>query len=233
MTLAHTHTASAAIRHSPQRTDRFPPPPPTNKRNQPTQNSYGTGLTDWDNCSMYGKLALFIFAAWAGAAVRTGQRASGLGWLLAHCVCQVSRARVLVRAHTRQRTPVIQHTTGQRRHRGPWYLRRCVCRHQQRRHAHGGLSNGLHVRVSAFVGWLFGSCWLCVLVSSRALRLTLRLAPACTNPPAPPQQLPHGAARHVCGAARGSTDWSPAGARGVHALLGHRTSQCAFGSVPL
>lgn len=33
------------------------------------QNSYGTGLTDWDNCSMYGKLALFIFAAWAGAEV--------------------------------------------------------------------------------------------------------------------------------------------------------------------
>uniref|UniRef100_A0A383W0U8 Uncharacterized protein n=1 Tax=Tetradesmus obliquus TaxID=3088 RepID=A0A383W0U8_TETOB len=31
-------------------------------------NSYGTGLTDWDNCSMYGKLMLFIFAAWAGAA---------------------------------------------------------------------------------------------------------------------------------------------------------------------
>jgi hypothetical protein len=36
----------------------------------PLQNSYGTGLTDWDNCSMYGKLALFIFAAWAGAEVR-------------------------------------------------------------------------------------------------------------------------------------------------------------------
>lgn len=35
----------------------------------PPQNSYGTGLTDWDNCSMYGKLALFIFAAWAGQAV--------------------------------------------------------------------------------------------------------------------------------------------------------------------
>eukprot|EP00879_Flechtneria_rotunda_P013364 GHRR01013954.1.p1 GENE.GHRR01013954.1~~GHRR01013954.1.p1 ORF type:complete len:506 (+),score=144.44 GHRR01013954.1:739-2256(+) len=31
-------------------------------------NSYGTGLTDWDNCSMYGKLVLFIFAAWAGSA---------------------------------------------------------------------------------------------------------------------------------------------------------------------
>lgn len=35
------------------------------------QNSYGTGLTDWDNCSMYGKLALFIFAAWAGQEVST------------------------------------------------------------------------------------------------------------------------------------------------------------------
>jgi len=33
------------------------------------QNSYGTGLTDWDNCSMYGKLVLFIFAAWAGSTV--------------------------------------------------------------------------------------------------------------------------------------------------------------------
>jgi hypothetical protein len=33
------------------------------------QNSYGAGLTDWDNCSMYGKLALFIFAAWAGQEV--------------------------------------------------------------------------------------------------------------------------------------------------------------------
>lgn len=32
-------------------------------------NSYGAGLTDWDNCSMYGKLALFIFAAWAGVQV--------------------------------------------------------------------------------------------------------------------------------------------------------------------
>ncbi|KAI8471372.1 MAG: OPT superfamily oligopeptide transporter [Monoraphidium minutum] len=30
-------------------------------------NSYGAGLTDWDMASMYGKLCLFIFAAWAGA----------------------------------------------------------------------------------------------------------------------------------------------------------------------
>ncbi|GBF88235.1 metal-nicotianamine transporter-like protein [Raphidocelis subcapitata] len=29
-------------------------------------NSYGCGLTDWDMSSMYAKLALFIFAAWAG-----------------------------------------------------------------------------------------------------------------------------------------------------------------------
>ena len=29
-------------------------------------NSYGTGLTDQDNCSMYAKVALFVFAAWAG-----------------------------------------------------------------------------------------------------------------------------------------------------------------------
>ena len=33
-------------------------------------NSYGCGLTDWDMASMYGKLCLFIFAAWAGAEVR-------------------------------------------------------------------------------------------------------------------------------------------------------------------
>lgn len=31
-------------------------------------NSYGCGLTDWDMSSMYAKLALFVFAAWAGAA---------------------------------------------------------------------------------------------------------------------------------------------------------------------
>lgn len=48
----------------------------------------GTGLTDWDNCSMYGKLMLFIFAAWAGAAV------SGTAWMLVawsfvlqNCLC--------------------------------------------------------------------------------------------------------------------------------------------------
>ncbi|WIA41031.1 hypothetical protein OEZ86_004669 [Tetradesmus obliquus] len=29
-------------------------------------NSYGCGLTDWDCSSMYAKLALFVFAAWAG-----------------------------------------------------------------------------------------------------------------------------------------------------------------------
>jgi hypothetical protein len=33
-------------------------------------NSYGCGLTDWDCSSMYAKLALFIFAAWAGVEVR-------------------------------------------------------------------------------------------------------------------------------------------------------------------
>lgn len=30
-------------------------------------NAYGTGLTDWSLASTYGKLALFIFGAWAGA----------------------------------------------------------------------------------------------------------------------------------------------------------------------
>lgn len=34
-------------------------------------NSYGCGLTDWDCSSMYAKLALFIFAAWAGVEVRS------------------------------------------------------------------------------------------------------------------------------------------------------------------
>eukprot|EP00878_Enallax_costatus_P040504 GHUV01046796.1.p1 GENE.GHUV01046796.1~~GHUV01046796.1.p1 ORF type:complete len:185 (-),score=2.07 GHUV01046796.1:1-555(-) len=34
-------------------------------------NSYGCGLTDWDCSSMYAKLALFIFAAWAGVEVTT------------------------------------------------------------------------------------------------------------------------------------------------------------------
>ena len=33
------------------------------------QNSYGSGLTDQDNCSMYAKLGLFIIAAWAGTQV--------------------------------------------------------------------------------------------------------------------------------------------------------------------
>jgi hypothetical protein len=33
-------------------------------------NSYGCGLTDWDCSSMYAKLALFVFAAWAGVEVR-------------------------------------------------------------------------------------------------------------------------------------------------------------------
>lgn len=33
-------------------------------------NSYGCGLTDWDMSSMYAKLALFVFAAWAGVEVR-------------------------------------------------------------------------------------------------------------------------------------------------------------------
>jgi hypothetical protein len=40
-------------------------------------NSYGAGLTDQDNSSMYGKLCIFIFAAWAGT---SGQGAiAGLG----------------------------------------------------------------------------------------------------------------------------------------------------------
>jgi hypothetical protein len=30
-------------------------------------NAYGCGLTDWSLASTYGKLALFIFGAWAGA----------------------------------------------------------------------------------------------------------------------------------------------------------------------
>ena len=30
-------------------------------------NAYGDGLTDWDMASMYGKLAILLFAAWGGA----------------------------------------------------------------------------------------------------------------------------------------------------------------------
>lgn len=37
-------------------------------------NSYGCGLTDWDCSSMYAKLALFVFAAWAGVQVSGGNR---------------------------------------------------------------------------------------------------------------------------------------------------------------
>lgn len=29
-------------------------------------NAYGCGLTDWDTASLYGKLCIFAFAAWAG-----------------------------------------------------------------------------------------------------------------------------------------------------------------------
>ena len=29
-------------------------------------NAYGAGLTDWDMASLYGKLCIFAFAAWAG-----------------------------------------------------------------------------------------------------------------------------------------------------------------------
>ena len=29
-------------------------------------NAYGAGLTDWDMSSLYGKLCIFAFAAWAG-----------------------------------------------------------------------------------------------------------------------------------------------------------------------
>lgn len=58
-------------------------------------NSYGTGLTDWDECSMYGKLCLFIFAAWAGASVSHWSRGwstptvrcSGMLW----CATQVAK----------------------------------------------------------------------------------------------------------------------------------------------
>lgn len=30
-------------------------------------NAYGAGLTDWDMASLYGKLCIFAFAAWAGS----------------------------------------------------------------------------------------------------------------------------------------------------------------------
>ena len=30
-------------------------------------NAYGSGLTDWDMSSLYGKLCIFAFAAWAGS----------------------------------------------------------------------------------------------------------------------------------------------------------------------
>jgi hypothetical protein len=42
----------------------------------------GTGLTDWDNCSMYGKLVLFVFAAWAGTAVSSPDARGGLNIML-------------------------------------------------------------------------------------------------------------------------------------------------------
>ncbi|CAL9133856.1 unnamed protein product [Musa acuminata var. zebrina] len=44
-------------------------------------NAYGCGLTDWNTASTYGKLAIFIFGAWAGAShggVLAGLAASGV-----------------------------------------------------------------------------------------------------------------------------------------------------------
>jgi len=56
-------------------------------------NSYGCGLTDWDMSSMYAKLALFIFAAWAGAEVRAQHFGGGFGlWLLGAYLLQPSIA---------------------------------------------------------------------------------------------------------------------------------------------
>ena len=61
-------------------------------------NSYGCGLTDWDCSSMYAKLALFIFAAWAGVEVRT--MVTGVPTVVSSCFphtrCHVRRVLVVV-----------------------------------------------------------------------------------------------------------------------------------------
>ena len=83
-------------------------------------NSYGCGLTDWDMSSMYAKLALFIFAAWAGTEVRGAHCVFVCGWgcvcvcvcwplpLLDTCRCQAGGTHTHTphtHAHTRTRNP--------------------------------------------------------------------------------------------------------------------------------
>ena len=60
-------------------------------------NSYGAGLTDQDNSSMYGKLCIFIFAAWAGT--KSGGVIAGLG-MCGVILASTSQAANLMQAST-------------------------------------------------------------------------------------------------------------------------------------
>ena len=67
-------------------------------------NSYAAGLTDQDNSSIYGKLAILIFSAWAGTS--GGGVIAGLG-ICGVVVAATSQAAVLMqvwcKAHTGHR----------------------------------------------------------------------------------------------------------------------------------
>ena len=58
-------------------------------------NSYAAGLTDQDNSSIYGKLAILIFSAWAGTS--GGGVIAGLG-ICGVVVAATSQAAVLMQA---------------------------------------------------------------------------------------------------------------------------------------
>jgi len=60
-------------------------------------NSYAAGLTDQDNSSIYGKLAILIFAAWAGTS--GGGVIAGLG-ICGVVVAATSQAAVLMQVRT-------------------------------------------------------------------------------------------------------------------------------------
>jgi hypothetical protein len=60
-------------------------------------NAYGCGLTDWDMSSLYGKLCIFAFAAWAGqnGGVIAGLGVCGVMLSVTSAAAGVSRAELL------------------------------------------------------------------------------------------------------------------------------------------
>ena len=66
-------------------------------------NSYTAGLTDQDNSSIYGKLAILIFSAWAGTA--GGGVIAGLG-ICGVVVAATSQAAVLMQVRINSKVPL-------------------------------------------------------------------------------------------------------------------------------